>query len=111
MKRARRFFVMCIDLFWFTLPAKQSDLATVDPQYFSWQMEERNGKELFRIIPGPILDDLMIARYHAIAKFLDRGFNVIADDVIWKRLWLDECLNALDGYDVTFIKVSCSDEV
>lgn len=104
------YVLMGIDMFWFTLPPKQLDLDQVDPDYYSWHMEERDGKPLFVIKPGPILDRLMIARYPAIRAYLDAGFNVIADEVLWKREWLEECIKALDGYDVTFVKVFCSDE-
>jgi chloramphenicol 3-O phosphotransferase len=102
--------LMGIDMFWFTLPPKQCDLNTVDPEYFSWDMEKLGDKQMFRIKPGPVLDRLMIGRYYAIAAYLDRGFNIIADEVLWKKLWLDECLKALEGYEVYFVKVFCSDE-
>ncbi len=104
------FLLMGIDLFWFTLPPKQTDLQKVEPEYYSWAIEESDGKPVFHILPGPILDQLMIGRYQAIAAYLQLGFNVIADDVIWKRLWLEECLKAIEPYQTFFIHVYCSDE-
>ena len=102
--------LMGIDLFWFTLPQKQIDLNRVQPEYYTWTTESLGNKEFMRIQPGPILDDLMICRYKAIATFLDAGFNVIADDVVWKKLWLIECLKALEPYETYFVHAFCSDE-
>lgn len=102
--------LMGIDIFWLSLPPKQLDLDIVEPQYYRWEIEMRDGKEYFRIIPGPILDELMAGRYYAIQSFLDRGFNIIADEVLWKKEWLDNCRAALNAYDTKLIHVTCSDE-
>lgn len=104
------YLLMGIDMFWLSLPPKQLNLDTVESDYYRWTMEEMDGKDLFRIVPGPILDELMIGRYPAMRAYLDRGFNIIADEVLWKKLWLDECIKALESYEVTFIRVYCSDE-
>jgi chloramphenicol 3-O phosphotransferase len=104
------YVLMGIDMFWLSLPPKQLDLDRVEPQYYSWKMEKRDDKDVFRVIPGPLLDELMNGRYYAIQAFLDRGFNVIADEVLWKPEWYAECRKALSNYDVTFVHVYCSDE-
>jgi chloramphenicol 3-O phosphotransferase len=101
--------LMGIDLFWLSLPPKQLDLGRVEPQYYRWETETREGKEYFRIVPGPILDELMYGRYYAIQAYLDRGFNIIADEVLWKKEWLQECRKALAGYDIVFVHVYCDD--
>lgn len=104
------YVIMGIDMFWMALPPKELDLDRVDQQYYRWEMEKREGKDVFRVIPGPLLDELMIGRYYAIQAFLDRGFSVIADEVLWKQEWYDECKKALTAYDVTFVHVYCTDE-
>lgn len=101
-----------IDLFWFTMPPKQIDLSTVDPEYYTWVEEQHDGAEpFFRIVPGPILDQMMYARYRAMVAYLDAGMNVVADEVLWKRDWLEECLRVLNGYDVFYFGVYCDDRV
>jgi chloramphenicol 3-O phosphotransferase len=101
---------MGIDLFWLSLPPKQLDLDKVEPEYYRWEMESRDGKEQFRVVPGPILDELMYGRYYAIQPYLDRGFNIIADEVLWKKEWLEDCRRALEGYEVSFVHVYCDDQ-
>jgi chloramphenicol 3-O phosphotransferase len=105
------YMLLGIDVFWMSMPQKQIDLETVDPEYYTWVEEEHNGRPYFRIIPGPILDSMMIARYYAIAEYLRRGLNVVADDVVWSPLWLEETIKALDGFKAFFIGVFCDDEV
>jgi chloramphenicol 3-O phosphotransferase len=105
------YLFMGADAFWFSLPPREVDLVRVEPQYFTWTIEGPHDFEYFRIIPGPILDRLMVARYRAIAGLLDSNFNVIADELIWKRLWLEESLKILQPYQVTFVGVRCEDKV
>lgn len=40
---------------------------------------------------------------------LQQGFNVIADEVIWKRLWLEECLKVIETYQAFFVDFYCID--
>lgn len=103
--------LMGIDLFWFTLPARQLDLDRVDPEYYRCEMMQGPLGEEFVIRPGPLLTRLMKGRYQAIARFLDLGFHVIADDVIWERPWLEETLRILAPYRTFFIGVFCADAV
>lgn len=105
------YLLMGIDLFWFTMPERQIDLDTVAPEFYTWVEETKDKIPYFRIIPGPILDQIMIARYKAIAAYLEAGLNVIADDVIWKRLWLEECLKSLEPYEVYFIGLFCDERI
>ena len=51
----------------------------------------------------------MEGRYRGIRQFLDLGFNVVADDVIWKRDWLLQALEIFDSYRVFFVGVFVSD--
>jgi len=101
------YLLMGIDLFWFTMPEKQINLQTAEPHYYSWVEEYDEGQPYFRIMPGPILDKMMLARYRAMAAYLDQGLNLIADEVIWKREWLEEGLRVLKPYEVWFIGVYC----
>lgn len=103
------YLLMGIDLFWFTMPDKQINLQTVEPAYYRWVEERSEDLPHLRILPGPILDRMMVARYRAIAAYLDAGLNVVADDVVWKRLWLEECLRALRPYTTWFVGVYCDD--
>jgi chloramphenicol 3-O phosphotransferase len=103
------YLLLGIDAFWFTLPPRQLNLNRVDPEYYSWQVTIENGLEYFRVTPGPVLDKAMRGRYLAIRQFLDLGFNVVADDVIWKREWLLEALEIFDSYRVYFVGVFVSD--
>ncbi len=105
------YLLLGIDLFWCSLPPKELDLDAVDPDYYSWTAVVVNGKEEFRIVPGPLLDKLMFGRYKAVSVYLRQGFNVIADEVIWKREWLEEAIKDLLDFDTYFISVSCSDAI
>lgn len=103
------YLLMGIDLFWFTMPEKQLNLETVDPQYYSCVEESDDGQPYFRIVPGPILDQMMLAKYRAIAAYLDQGLNVIADEVFWKREWLEEGLRVFQPYEAWYVGVYCDD--
>jgi chloramphenicol 3-O phosphotransferase len=102
--------VMGIDLFWFTLPRRDWDPQTVNPQTFRWKVENIDGLDYFQIEPGPVLDRLMRGRYEAIHRFARLGFHVVADDVVWKREWLEDALEVFGDLTVYFIAVVCSDE-
>ena len=100
-----------IDMFWFSLPPKELDLDRVDPEFYSHMSDIYDGKEEFRIVPGPLLDKLMLGRYKAVSVYLRQGFNIIADEVIWKRSWLEEAIKDLIDFDAYFINVHCSDAI
>ena len=104
------YLLLGIDVFWMALPPRQLDLARVEPKYYSWDVTVEDGLEYFKVTPGPILDDLMHGRYLAMREFLDLGFNVVADDVIWKREWLLDALRIFEDYRVYFVGVFVSDE-
>lgn len=100
-----------IDLFWFALPPAQLDLNRVRPEYYTWDsLVEDDGLDWFTVHPGPLLDQAMHARYHAIRAYLDNGMNVIADEVIWKREWLVDALRIFEGCRVWMVGVHVSDE-
>jgi len=107
---AQTYLLLGIDTFWLSLPPKQLDLNRVEPQYYSWDTTTEEGLEYFRITPGPILDKTMLGRYLAIEQFLKLGFNVVADDVIWKRDWLLDALRIFAPYRVYMVGVFVSDE-
>ncbi len=105
------YLALGIDVFWMAMPDKELDLDRVDPQYYTWVKEYKDDEPYLRIVPGPILDQMMSARYKAIAAYLKDGLNVVADDVVWKRLWLEESLKALEGLDAFFVGVFCDERV
>jgi len=45
--------------------------------------------------------------HKSIKLFSDIGLNVIADHVVQKQDWLDECLDLLRDSDVLFVHVTC----
>ncbi len=100
-----------IDMFWFSLPPRELDLDRVDPQFYSHTSDMYDGNEEFRIVPGPLLDKLMLGRYKAVSVYLRQGFNIIADEVVWKRSWLEEAIKDLRDFDAYFINVHCSDTI
>ncbi|MBX9688911.1 MAG: chloramphenicol phosphotransferase CPT family protein [Candidatus Obscuribacterales bacterium] len=105
------YFLLGIDLFWFSMPQKEIDLETVSPQYYSWcEDRDEDGKQYFRILPGKYLNESMLARYKSIAAYLDRGLNVIADEVFWTKEWLLESLRVLENYKTYYIGIRCSDQ-
>jgi chloramphenicol 3-O phosphotransferase len=105
------YLLIGIDVFWMTMPPKQIDLFSVSPDFYTWTKEELDGLLHLRILPGPQLDRIMLARYEAIAAYLEAGFNVIADDVTWSKLWLDHCLKCVEPYNAFFIGAYCDDRV
>ncbi|MBL0187292.1 MAG: hypothetical protein IPP97_16290 [Candidatus Obscuribacter sp.] len=105
------YLLMGIDMFWLTMPPHELDLTTVSPEFYTWQEEIIDDRPFLKINPGPVLDRMMIARYQAIAAYLKAGFNVIADDVTWSKLWLTEALKTLKPYKTYFVGVYCDDRV
>lgn len=106
---AQPFFLLGIDVFWFAMPPVQIDLETVSDNYYTWISEEADGRPYFRIVPGPVLNECMLARYRSMAAYLDRGLNVIADEVFWSREWLEESLKVFAPYITYYAGVFCED--
>jgi chloramphenicol 3-O phosphotransferase len=99
-----------IDVFWLALPPEQLNLHHVAPEFYSWSCEvEDDGREYFVIEPGPGLDTAMRVRYRAIRTCLDEGVNVIADDVVWSRAWLEDAVALFEGYEVWFVALHVAD--
>lgn len=107
---AEPYFLLGIDMFWFSMPPKEIDLERVTPQYYSWCQEKTaEGLEYFRILPGHLLNESMLARYKSMAAFLERGLNVIADEVFWSKEWLLESLRVFEPYCCYYVGIFCSD--
>lgn len=104
------YMLLGIDAFWLALPPQQLDLETVSPECFRWQYEHIGGKEYFRVIPGPLLDVAMKARFWAVRQYLERGLNVVADEVFWSFDWVLESAKAFAGFDVYLVGVYCDDD-
>ncbi len=96
-------------MFWFGMPPREIDLQTVSDNYYKWVQEEVGGKTHFRILPGPLLNECMLARYKSMAAYLERGLNVIADEVFWSKEWLVESLKVFAPYRCYYIGVFCED--
>lgn len=45
--------------------------------------------------------------YHAIQVISELGMNVVVDDVLINKLWLNRCVELLADHPVYFIKVDC----
>ncbi len=104
------YFLLGIDVFWFSMAHKEIDLERVSDQYYQWCQESTDtGLKYFRILPGPLLNESMLARYKAMAAYLDRGLNVIADEVYWNREWLFEALRVFKNYSCYFVGIFCDD--
>lgn len=103
------FFLLGIDMFWFTMPPKEVNLQTCTNSFYQWVEETEHDKSYFRIIPGKLLNESMLARYKAMAAYLERGMNVIADEVFWTREWLLESLSTFAPYRTFYVGVYCDD--
>lgn len=104
------YFLLGIDAFWFAMPPKEIDLERVSPQYYQWCQEETEyGLPYFRILPGPLLNESMLARYKAMAAYLERGLNIVADEVFWTREWLLESLRVFKPFDCYYVGIFCED--
>lgn len=105
------YFLLGIDLFWVTMPPQAIDLERVTPRYYEWCEEENGeGQRYYRILPGPLLNEIMLARYKSMAAYLDRGLNIIADEVFWSQEWLLESLRVFKPYDCYYVGVFCRDD-
>lgn len=104
------YLLLGIDVFWMAMPPRALDLDRVPPEYYTWREIRENNLTYFEVQPGPLLDRTMAARYRATAAYPDAGLNVIADEVLWKREWLEDALRVFAPYEVTFIGVRVSDK-
>ena len=104
------YFLLGIDVYWFTMPQKEIELERVTPAFYSWCEEETaSGLKYFRILPGHYLNEIMLARYRSMAAYLERGLNVIADEVFWSRDWLLESLRVLEPFECYYVGITCDD--
>ena len=104
------YFLLGIDSFWFTMPPNEIDLETVTDDFYRWIEEEQDGKKYFRILPGHFLNEIMLARYKSMAAYLDRGLNLIADEVFWSPEWLKESLRVFENYRTYYVGIYCQEE-
>lgn len=108
---AEPYFLLGIDCFWFSMPQKFIDLDRVTPEHYGWCQEKTDeGVEYFRILPAHYLNENMLARYKAMTGYLDRGLNVLADEVLWSRDWLIESLKVFEPYTCYYVGVFCDDD-
>ena len=104
------YFLLGIDSFWVTMPQKEIDLERATPQYYRWCQEEtEEGLKYYRIVPGKFLNEIMLARYRSMAAYLERGLNVVADEVFWTQEWLLESLRVFKPFCCYYVGVFCSD--
>ncbi|MHB8384282.1 MAG: phosphotransferase-like protein [Candidatus Binataceae bacterium] len=107
---AEPWLLIGIDAFYRSLPPKEKDHRAVDPQYYTVRTITEDGLDYFELVPGPLMDRVMSARYAAVATILEAGINVIADEVIWSREWLIDAITTLHAYKVYFVGVFVSPE-
>lgn len=104
------YFLLGIDVFWFTMPQKAIDLERVQADYYQWCEEvTEEGLKYFRILPGHYLNESMLARYKSMAAYLDQGLNVVADEVFWSKDWLLESLEVFASYTSYYVGIFCDD--
>jgi chloramphenicol 3-O phosphotransferase len=104
------YFLLGIDLFWVTMPQKEIDLERVSPRFYQWcQEENEEGQRYYRILPGPFLNEIMLARYKSMVAYLERGLNLVADEVFWSREWLLESLRVFKGFECYYVGIFCAD--
>jgi chloramphenicol 3-O phosphotransferase len=104
------YLLMGVDVLYRSLPPTQKDPRLVDPRCYSVETTIENGKEYFRVIPGPVLDAFVYAHYRSIARMLELGVNIISDQVLWSREWLLDAVRAIQPFHAFMIEVFASAE-
>ncbi len=97
-----------IDKFLFMLPNNYLMKAHLWHQVIGYEKRE-NGELLPKV--GDHGHQLMRGMHRAIKALAETGNNVVADHVMLDRLWLDDCLEVFEGFDVLFVGVICPLEV
>ena len=86
------------------------DTPDSDPsaEWFRWLSYEDERGTAYRIQPGALAQQHITGVMHpAIRALAAGGRNVIIDDVLLVRTWLESYLQVLDGFEVWFAKVDC----
>ncbi len=97
-----------IDKFLFMLPNDYLMKAHLWHQVIGYEKDE-NGDLLPKV--GDHGHQLIRGMHRAISALAQTGNNVVADHVLLNSLWLGDCLDMLDGFDVLFVGVICPIEV
>jgi chloramphenicol 3-O phosphotransferase len=104
------YLLMGIDILYRSLSPTQKDHDRVDPDCYSVETTIENGKEYFRLIPGPVLNAFVSAHYSSIARMLESGVNIISDQVFWSSSWVLEAVQVFQPFRAFMIGVFVSDE-
>jgi len=97
-----------IDKFLFMLPNDYLMMPHLWHQVIGYEKGE-NG-ELLPMV-GDHGHQLMRGMHRSIAALAQTGNNVVADHVMLDRLWLTDCLDVFEGFDVLFVGIVCPLEV
>lgn len=86
----------------------EGDLAS---QGFYWKTVNHRDRTWFEINAGLIGHQLVSGMHRAMAALASAGNNLIIDDVLLYREWLEDYLLVLREFKVLFVRVSCPIEV
>jgi chloramphenicol 3-O phosphotransferase len=100
-----------IDTFHLAIPSKKLLLGNGDENYLLAHETKYDGVVETEILHGKYIHQINIARYQAIACFLDQGVDVIADEIFWREEDLPPFLTALNGHRVYIIGLYAREEV
>ena len=101
---------MGIDRFAHSLPGRVAG-EPVWPQLFRYVPIEDGSDGRFTIQTTPLGRRFISALHATVAGLAELGFNVIVDQVILERSWLEEAARAWEPFVVLFVGVRCPLEV
>jgi chloramphenicol 3-O phosphotransferase len=93
-----KYYYMSLDQYNYQIGNMFAKLLGLDPK--NTNIDYAKGK---RLLSKPSME-LM---YHAIKVISELGMNVVVDDVLINKLWLNRCVELLADHPVYFIKVDC----
>jgi chloramphenicol 3-O phosphotransferase len=97
---------MGIDRFAYALPTRVAG-SLVWPQLFRYA----GPMDHFRIETTPRGRQLVSGMHHAVAALAATGLNVIVDQVVLERSWLEECADLWKEFAVLFVGLRCPIDV
>jgi len=66
---------------------------------------DKDGHPLLNLVIGSAGDRVIYGMHRSIAAYASIGNNVIVDYILYEPSWLNDLVNALDGYTVYFISI------
>jgi chloramphenicol 3-O phosphotransferase len=105
-----QYILLGLDVYSQATPPKQNNMKTIEPGYFTAEKYMKDGLPYFHITTGPLLDQVICTSYLSIAVFLDKGINIISDQLFWSPAWFKAALDAFIPFKVFFVGMFVSDE-